>query len=75
MSPFGLLGTLEASPSDADSRVRHLITCVGLQNCEPLWLQSKEGARFPMSNLEDVARGSIAAESALEPPDAVSGMA
>ena len=41
------------------------------QDCEPLWLTAPNGARFKFLGARAVAKGAVAAEAALAPPDAV----
>ncbi|KAK9841868.1 hypothetical protein WJX81_008187 [Elliptochloris bilobata] len=47
---------------DDDARYRH---------CEPLWLKAPNGTRFKFLGAREVAKGTVAAEAALAPPDAV----
>lgn len=41
------------------------------QDCEPLWLTAPNGTRFKFLGAREVAKGAVAAEAALAPPDAV----
>ena len=41
------------------------------QDCEALWLTAPNGTRFKFLGAREVAKGTVAAEAALAPPDAV----
>ncbi len=44
------------------------------QDCEPLWLAAPNGTRFKFLGVREVAKGALAAEAALAPPDDVGGV-
>lgn len=44
---------------------------IAAQDCEPLWLTAPNGTRFRFLGAREVAKGAVAAEAALAPPDAV----
>ena len=44
------------------------------QDCEPLWLTAPNGTRFKFLGVREVAKGTLAAEAALAPPDDVGEM-
>lgn len=42
-----------------------------VQDCQPLWLKASNGATFKFAGAAELLKGSIAADTALIPPDAI----
>ena len=44
---------------------------VWMQDCKPLWLSGRNGTRFDFVGVAAIAKGVVAADASLVPPDAV----
>ena len=47
------------------------VLCTYMQDCQPLWLKAQDGSAFKFVGAAELVKGSVTADMALMPPDAV----